>query len=233
MVGYVLGAILKGMSDYNTNGTQDSDMMNNANNPANTGSAQEAFNQSQQGQQPYDQQYTQPYMQPGQQQTQGFNNYGQPASADYTQGGNAAGQTYQQQPYGQPNTGQPGYAQTNYTQTDYTYSQQTGPGQTYTYTQTNYTPAANPGVPYGYVPRQKLVAGLLGIFLGAFGVHNFYLGNTGKAVAQLLLTCVGWIFFGLGPLAAEIWGLIEGILILSSNYNSPWHKDARGVELRD
>lgn len=45
--------------------------------------------------------------------------------------------------------------------------------------------------------KSKMAAGLLGIFLGSFGVHNFYLGYTGKAVAQLLhtvLTC------GFGPL---------------------------------
>ena len=39
--------------------------------------------------------------------------------------------------------------------------------------------------------KSKLVAGLLGIFLGSFGVHNFYLGYTGKAVTQLVLTIVG------------------------------------------
>ena len=33
--------------------------------------------------------------------------------------------------------------------------------------------------------KSKVAAGLLAIFLGAFGVHNFYLGYTGKAVAQL------------------------------------------------
>ena len=36
--------------------------------------------------------------------------------------------------------------------------------------------------------KSKIAAGLLGIFLGAFGVHNFYLGYTSKAVGQLLLT---------------------------------------------
>ena len=36
--------------------------------------------------------------------------------------------------------------------------------------------------------KSKIAAGLLGIFLGAFGVHNFYLGYTGKAIAQLLIT---------------------------------------------
>ena len=78
-----------------------------------------------------------------------------------------------------------------------------------------------------------LAAGLLGIFLGGLGVHNFYLGNTGKAVAQLLLTLVGWILLGLGPIAAAIWGFVEGIIILCSKPGSPWHKDANGYELSD
>ena len=37
------------------------------------------------------------------------------------------------------------------------------------------------------------------------------------AVAQLLLTLVGWILLGLGPIAAAIWGFVEGIIILCSN----------------
>ena len=81
--------------------------------------------------------------------------------------------------------------------------------------------------------KSKLAAGLLGIFLGGLGVHNFYLGNTGKAVAQLLLTLVGWILLGLGPIAAAIWGFVEGIIILCSKPGSPWHKDANGYELSD
>lgn len=39
--------------------------------------------------------------------------------------------------------------------------------------------------------RSGLAAGLLGIFLGAFGVHNFYLSFKKKAVVQLILTVVG------------------------------------------
>lgn len=62
---------------------------------------------------------------------------------------------------------------------------------------------------------------------------HFYLGNTGKAVAQLLLTLVGWILLGLGPIAAAIWGFVEGIIILCSKPGSPWHKDANGYELSD
>lgn len=76
--------------------------------------------------------------------------------------------------------------------------------------------------------KSKLVAGLLGIFLGALGVHNFYLGNTGKAVAQLLMSLLS-----LGFLAgiSAIWGLIEGIVILAAKPGSPWAVDARGIPL--
>lgn len=168
-------------------------------------------------------QYTQAeqgqYNQPGQP-TQP-NPYGQPA--------------YGQQQYGQQQYGQPGYGQPQYGQQQYGQQYQGGPaGAPGQYGQ--YASGYNGGyqqLPYGYQPREKIVAGLLGIFLGSLGVHNFYLGNTTKAVWQLVLTCVGWIVFGLGPVVATVWGLIEGVLILSSNYGSAWHKDARGIELKD
>ncbi len=70
--------------------------------------------------------------------------------------------------------------------------------------------------------KSKMVAGLLGIFLGSFGIHNFYLGYTGKAVAQLVLTLVSCGIAG-------IWGFIEGILILTGNIN----KDGNGCPLKD
>ena len=69
--------------------------------------------------------------------------------------------------------------------------------------------------------KSKLVAGLLGILLGGLGIHNFYLGYTGKGVAQILLSfCCG---------VGYIWGLIEGILILCGNIN----QDANGNPLGD
>ena len=82
--------------------------------------------------------------------------------------------------------------------------------------------------------KSRLAAGLLGIFLGAFGVHNFYLGYTGKAVTQLVLTIVGFILccvvvgvfivFGVG-----IWGLVEAIMILTGKID----KDGKGNPLTD
>ena len=62
--------------------------------------------------------------------------------------------------------------------------------------------------------KSKIAAGLFGIFLGAFGVHNFYLGYTGKAVAQLLITVLSC---GILSFISGTWGLIEGILILASD----------------
>lgn len=74
--------------------------------------------------------------------------------------------------------------------------------------------------------KSKLAAGLFGIFLGVFGVHRFYLGYIGIGVAQLLITVLSC---GVLSFVTFIWGLIEGILILSGNIN----KDAKGVALRD
>ena len=74
--------------------------------------------------------------------------------------------------------------------------------------------------------KSKLVAGLLGIFLGCFGVHNFYLGYTGKAIAQVLISVLSCFMLSF---VTGVWGLIEGILILCGNIN----KDAKGNLLGD
>lgn len=55
--------------------------------------------------------------------------------------------------------------------------------------------------------KSRMTAGLLGIFLGAFGVHRFYLGYTSIGVLQILVTIATC---GIGG----FWGIIEGILIL-------------------
>ncbi|MBI0090053.1 TM2 domain-containing protein [Bifidobacterium sp. W8113] len=94
-------------------------------------------------------------------------------------------------------------------------------------------PTGNGPYPISPTPHSKLAAGLLSIFLGCFGVGNFYLGRTGRGVAQLMLTLIGFLFFFIGPTIAIIWGLIEGILILTSSTGSFWHRDARGWELTD
>ena len=74
--------------------------------------------------------------------------------------------------------------------------------------------------------KSKVAAGLFGIFLGCLGVHNFYLGYTGKAVTQLLLT---FLSCGILAVVSGIWGLIEGIMILAGSINT----DANGNPLTE
>lgn len=63
------------------------------------------------------------------------------------------------------------------------------------------------------------VAYLLWFFTGGVGGHRFYLGRTGSAVGQLLLTVFGWLFLmaaGAGLLLllpVGIWLLIDLFLI--------------------
>lgn len=75
--------------------------------------------------------------------------------------------------------------------------------------------------------KSKLAAGLLGIFLGYLGIHNFYLGFTKKAVIQLVVSLVGSLAFGIGPAIMAIWGLVEGIMYLTGT----WNVDANGNPL--
>ena len=70
-------------------------------------------------------------------------------------------------------------------------------------------------------PKQKIVAFLLAFFLGGLGIHNFYLGNTGKGVAQLILTIT--VF---GAFISLPWAFIEAIMIIAG---SP--TDANGIPL--
>ena len=74
--------------------------------------------------------------------------------------------------------------------------------------------------------KSKIVAGILGILLGSLGIHNFYLGYNGKAIAQLLISVLS---LGILSGISGIWGLIEGILILTGSINT----DANGNPLKD
>lgn len=81
--------------------------------------------------------------------------------------------------------------------------------------------------------KSKMAAGLLGIFLGGFGVHNFYLGYTTKAVIQLVGTILGillsCLFVGIFVvMGMSIWGLVEGIMILVGKID----KDGKGMPLQ-
>lgn len=112
---------------------------------------------------------------------------------------------------------------------------------------------------YGQVGiKSKMVAGLLGIFLGTYGVHNFYLNYTKKAIIQLSSVIVAYgiyiwgavtmmsgdfmmiseydimgfvvvlLIFVLLLLGIRIWSFIEAILIFCGKIN----KDGKGRLLK-
>jgi TM2 domain-containing membrane protein YozV len=74
-----------------------------------------------------------------------------------------------------------------------------------------------------------LTAALLGIFVGAFGIHRFYLGYNTIGIAQLVLGVLGIVTCGITTIASAIWGLVEGILILTGSIN----RDAQGRPLTE
>jgi len=66
------------------------------------------------------------------------------------------------------------------------------------------------------VSNKKLAAGLLGIFLGAFGIHKFVLGYTTPGVIMLLISLVGGVVTcGVASFVIGVIGLIEGIIYLT------------------
>lgn len=148
----------------------------------------------------------------------GENPYGEPKPDA------GAGYGYPQQPPGQPGPQGPPPGQAGYG-----YPQQPGaaPGYGYPPQGGAYPPGTytgDPSAPYGYDPygrpysdKSKVVAGLLTIFLGGFGVGRFYTGHTGLALGQLF-TCGG----------CGIWSLIDGIMVLAGSDAT----DAQGRVLR-
>ncbi|AQX05194.1 hypothetical protein ATB99_07645 [Elizabethkingia meningoseptica] len=61
-----------------------------------------------------------------------------------------------------------------------------------------------------YKSEKKLVAGILGILLGGFGIHKFYLGYTKAGIIQIIITLVTC---GI----ASVIGLVEGIIYLTKS----------------
>lgn len=84
--------------------------------------------------------------------------------------------------------------------------------------------------------KSKLIAALLGIFLGSLGIHNFYLGYNTKGIIQLsvtllcsLLACCTLGISSIGIVGMQIWAIIEAVLILTGNISV----DGKGVPLKD
>lgn len=68
------------------------------------------------------------------------------------------------------------------------------------------------------MPKSRLAYILLALFLGSFGVHNFFAGYTGRGIAQLLLSLISFGF--LSPVI-WVWAIIEICTVT---------KDAKGVD---
>jgi hypothetical protein len=80
--------------------------------------------------------------------------------------------------------------------------------------------------------RSRVVAGLLGVFLGAFGLHRMYLGYWRRGLTMLAITVVGGLFtLGLAALVMGLWGFAEGLLILSVR-RGRYSRDAHDRPLR-
>ncbi len=70
-----------------------------------------------------------------------------------------------------------------------------------------YQPPYPPQYP-SYTQKSRFAACLLAIMFGVFGVHNFYIGRYGPAVAQLVITLItcGW-----GALISGVWAIVEAV----------------------
>jgi TM2 domain-containing membrane protein YozV len=62
-------------------------------------------------------------------------------------------------------------------------------------------------------PKLRLIALLLGIFLGIFGVHRFYVMKIGTGMVQLLLT-----LSIIGLVVSSWWAIIDWIMIAAGTF---------------
>lgn len=94
-------------------------------------------------------------------------------------------------------------------------------------------PPGTPGAPMNYQPgvpaynpadNKKLVSGILAILLGGLGIHKFYLGMTVPGIILIVVTIAGSWVFCLGPIAAQVIGIIEGIIYLTKT-DEQFHQD--------
>ena len=73
--------------------------------------------------------------------------------------------------------------------------------------------------------KSKLAYLLLAIFLGEFGVHNFYAGYTSVGLIQLLVSIVGGVLTcGVATTAVWVWAIIEGATKETDAAGTPFDK---------
>lgn len=98
-------------------------------------------------------------------------------------------------------------------------SQPFSQGWTATNQNQQYQPPVSPhySAPYAS-PKDHVAAGLLAIFLGAFGVHKFYLGYNTQGFIMLAISILAGLFT-IGLAVGVIWviAVVEGILYLTKS----------------
>lgn len=64
-------------------------------------------------------------------------------------------------------------------------------------------------------PKNKIVAGVFALTLGMWGAQYFYLGNKKGGIITILLSTVGMLCFGIGPIISFVVAIIGGIKMLT------------------
>ena len=147
------------------------------------------------------------------------------------------------QPYGASQGNQPAYQQPQGFQQGFQQPQPYGqPGMSTGYNST--INIVNGGAPARTEsPKSKVAAILLAFFLGFLGVHNFYLGRTGRGLAQLF-TWSGSFFAALicgatlilAPLsvifvmvsaAVGFWAFVEFIMLIAGSGSYKYDSEGR------
>lgn len=93
------------------------------------------------------------------------------------------------------------------------------------YNPPHYNPAMGMDPPEGYEQKSRIAAGFFAVFMGAAGIHHFYLGNTSKGLTSLLISL---LTFGIGAIIMAVLGIREGLKIFDGRINT----DAYGIYLK-
>lgn len=62
--------------------------------------------------------------------------------------------------------------------------------------------------------KSRMVAGLLAIICGGFGIHKFYLGYNRAGLIMLLVTLVGFFLFGIPSAIVGLIAFVEGAIYI-------------------
>ncbi|MDD3009145.1 MAG: TM2 domain-containing protein [Arcobacter sp.] len=60
--------------------------------------------------------------------------------------------------------------------------------------------------------KSKIVAGILALFLGGFGIHKFYLGCTASGIIMLVVFLFGFILLGIPSFIIGLIAFIEALI---------------------